>query len=427
MTERARDVAPTAPPAPTAATAATAATARAPPMFAELRRVMTRNPTTPTLPMTIPLQATHEASVVTVGRERSDVNLDCDIVTRLISRKHAEIKFDPETGAHVLEDSNSTNGTYFNGNLVSTGPLPLQHGDIVSFGGPANVNSCDNGPVQNPFRYQYWRIRPFAEWKILEAETRRRPAKRARTVASIPEEEPGAVVAGLREWLDEEMRCTICTHFFISPHTIDRCGHTFCHACISRWISEHRSPHCPVCRHRIIKTPVFPITACRVSQTLLDRYVLPSLSPEDAEARRVLARDNAAEQIANQAARVRRATFVQIARPTIVPAEVQIDAIGSMTRSRVASSRPRIRVVSRHPAETTCRQCRAVIPPLFLRFERTTTAAGVSTNEYFHPNFHCLRSIRGEIADTVVPPELSEQEKRVAKGVIDLLSSRGQN
>ncbi|MBE35274.1 MAG: hypothetical protein CMI16_06930 [Opitutaceae bacterium] len=72
---------------------------------------------------------------------------------------------------------------------------------------------------------------------------------------------------------------------------------------------------------------------------------------------------------------------------------------------------------------TACHRCGVVIPPLFLRIERTTSTSGVSTVEYFHANTTCLRSLRREIADTILSRELTEQEKRVTSGVIVRLSS----
>lgn len=113
------------------------------PLFAQLRRVMPRIPTNSTLPIMIPLQATSERSVVTFGRQsgNNNVNLDCAIVQALLSRRHAKIDFDPESGVHTVTDLESLNGTYINGNILPTGPYPLQHGDIISFGGPANVSS----------------------------------------------------------------------------------------------------------------------------------------------------------------------------------------------------------------------------------------------------------------------------------------------
>lgn len=117
-------------------------TARAPPLFAELRRLTTLwAQTTATLLPSIPLQATSEPSVVTVGREGNNhTNLDCGSIQCLLSRKHSKIMFDPVTGAHTVQDLDSTNGTYLNGNLLP-GPHLLQHGDIISFGGPAAVSS----------------------------------------------------------------------------------------------------------------------------------------------------------------------------------------------------------------------------------------------------------------------------------------------
>ena len=113
------------------------------PLFAELRRMMPRIPTTCTLPTIITLQATSESSVVTFGRQSGNnkVNLDCASVPALLSRNHAKIDFDPVSGVHTVTDLGSLNGTYLNGNILPTGPYPLQHGDIISFGGPANVSS----------------------------------------------------------------------------------------------------------------------------------------------------------------------------------------------------------------------------------------------------------------------------------------------
>jgi hypothetical protein len=45
-----------------------------------------------------------------------------------------------------VTDKNTLNGTYLNGNLIPKGPCRLQHGDVVAFGGPANVSfphPCD--------------------------------------------------------------------------------------------------------------------------------------------------------------------------------------------------------------------------------------------------------------------------------------------
>ena len=109
------------------------------PLYAVLRRVSTQEaPSTATLPDEIPLSPPFKP--VTFGRHRNrDVHLDCPRVPSLLSRDHAQITVDAQ-GTHFLEDKNTLNGTYLNGNLIPKGPCALQHGDVIAFGGPANVS-----------------------------------------------------------------------------------------------------------------------------------------------------------------------------------------------------------------------------------------------------------------------------------------------
>jgi hypothetical protein len=67
---------------------------------------------------------------------------------------------------------------------------------------------------------------------------------------AILSEEPGSTAAGLPQWLDDELRCVICTDVFVNPYAVNGCGHTFCHDCISHWLST-RSNQCPICRHHL--------------------------------------------------------------------------------------------------------------------------------------------------------------------------------
>jgi len=115
---------------------------RAPIPYAELRRVSREVPCTATLPDEIRLQQPGDSveDVLTIGRHRlNSVQLDCTRVPSLLSRQHAEIKLEPD-GVHNVTDKNTLNGTYLNGNLIPKGPCQLQHGDVVAFGGPANVS-----------------------------------------------------------------------------------------------------------------------------------------------------------------------------------------------------------------------------------------------------------------------------------------------
>ncbi|MBE36368.1 MAG: hypothetical protein CMI16_12570 [Opitutaceae bacterium] len=110
--------------------------------YARLTRVTVESvPETPTLPRVIELPPGGDESSVIIGRHRdNDVQLDCPDVPSLLSREHAEIDFDPHTNTHYLKDNNSLNGTYVNGNLIPPGWLLLNQGDVIGFGGPANVS-----------------------------------------------------------------------------------------------------------------------------------------------------------------------------------------------------------------------------------------------------------------------------------------------
>jgi|TARA_Y100000389_G_scaffold88145_1_gene84609 hypothetical protein len=113
-------------------------------------------PSSPFLPECISLQASGDTRVITFGRHRlNDVQLDCPRTPNLLSRKHAEIVCDAD-GLHYVVDNDTLNGTYLNGNLIPEGPCPLRNGDIIAFGGPANVLR-DNRTLSNSLRFEYRR------------------------------------------------------------------------------------------------------------------------------------------------------------------------------------------------------------------------------------------------------------------------------
>jgi pSer/pThr/pTyr-binding forkhead associated (FHA) protein len=57
---------------------------------------------------------------------------DVTLLDENISREHAIILFDESTGAHTIEDLQSTNGTKVNGKGVRS--HELQHGDEIQIG-----------------------------------------------------------------------------------------------------------------------------------------------------------------------------------------------------------------------------------------------------------------------------------------------------
>ena len=133
------------------------------PVYATLVRVSDA-PSTSCLPDLISLQAPGDARVITVGRHRlNEVQLDCPRVPSLLSRQHAEIVCDAD-GLHSVTDKNTLNGTYLNGNLIPDGPCPLRHGDIIAFGGPANVLR-ENRTLKNSFRFEYRRPLTAEQWR----------------------------------------------------------------------------------------------------------------------------------------------------------------------------------------------------------------------------------------------------------------------
>ena len=132
--------------------------------YAKLTRV-TDVPETPTLPLVIELPPTGDESSVIIGRHRdNDVQLDCPNIPSLLSREHAEIDFDPYTNAHYLKDNNSLNGTYVNGTLIPRGWLLLNQGDVIAFGGPANVSrpSSPTKKVCTPTKTPFSHTPPFS-------------------------------------------------------------------------------------------------------------------------------------------------------------------------------------------------------------------------------------------------------------------------
>jgi pSer/pThr/pTyr-binding forkhead associated (FHA) protein len=162
------------------------------PPYAKLKRLSTEVPSTPSLPDEISLPEPGSLNALTFGRHahQNDVMLECQRVPSLLSRQHAEIHCDAE-GVHYVMDKNTLNGTYLNGNLIPTGPVALKDGDVVAFGGPANVLR-DKKTLKNSFRFKYRCPQSAEQWRATnqamaeaaaaaeEQDAAAAPAKRAR-------------------------------------------------------------------------------------------------------------------------------------------------------------------------------------------------------------------------------------------------------
>lgn len=104
-----------------------------------------------------------------------------------------------------------------------------------------------------------------------------------------------------------------------------------------------------------------------------------------------------------------------------------IDAAPDAPGAPAAAHQPDWKAVSSSvEIATPCHHCHVIIPPRFLRVRRTLVISGVSTVQYFHANYDCLRSVHHEIcgaSSIAVLPELSEQEKRVVNSLRAVVSN----
>ncbi|CAG9854524.1 unnamed protein product [Phyllotreta striolata] len=79
-----------------------------------------------------------------------------------------------------------------------------------------------------------------------------------------------------RSQLDDDLRCPVCSEFFIEAHTLN-CSHTFCKYCIDRW--RETNLECPICRAEI---------TCQIHTLALDQVIEKLLKnrPSDLQGQR---------------------------------------------------------------------------------------------------------------------------------------------
>jgi len=71
---------------------------------------------------------------------------------------------------------------------------------------------------------------------------------------------------------DPLLNCNICDEAFIDP-VLTPCSHTFCRACVTRWISEKPTGGCPKCRKRLVLSDETLRTDLRLREQLDDLMV----------------------------------------------------------------------------------------------------------------------------------------------------------
>jgi diguanylate cyclase (GGDEF)-like protein len=93
-----------------------------------------------------------ERPSLVIGRGES-----CDIVVDMdnVSRRHCEVRLSA-SGAHIIDDLRSTNGTFVNGEEIR-GPRELRSGDLVKVGGTI-FKYLDGDSVESLFHEEIYRM-----------------------------------------------------------------------------------------------------------------------------------------------------------------------------------------------------------------------------------------------------------------------------
>jgi hypothetical protein len=346
-----------------------------------------------------------------------------------MSSFHAKVTL-TEAGVHLVKDNNTKHGTYVNGNVIPQDPAyELKHGDKLTFGGPDKV--FIRRPFDNPFHFEYRRPLNLTEWQneMTDDWEECRPKKRAKVVGEAPD----LALA----WNDEHVSCVICNEVFVDPYSTP-CGHTFCHSCVTKWVSE-RSKCCPICRHTITMPLSSSLRPNLTVRALLEYHVFPRLSAEVIEARLLRSREICAQLQRHEPASPQphgaAGSNTQIA-PQATAMMVRLSDIsgeGLMAlRQRVAQFIHESRhdalppppvgpadwkaVSSGTAIETPCDTCHGIIPARFLRLRRTLTVGDARTHQYFHTRLRCVGFFRSELraaTDLCGLSELTEQEQRI--------------
>jgi pSer/pThr/pTyr-binding forkhead associated (FHA) protein len=113
------------------------------------------------------LDRVEEEKTVVIGRNNECTYvLDVPDLPYLLSRTHAKCVAAGDD--HYIYDFKTTNGTYLNGKIIEKQTYrKMRHGDIVSFGGPANVLRQEKS-MKNPFRFRYLRTMVARDDNIMQ-------------------------------------------------------------------------------------------------------------------------------------------------------------------------------------------------------------------------------------------------------------------
>ncbi|KAJ3576150.1 hypothetical protein NP233_g637 [Leucocoprinus birnbaumii] len=113
-----------------------------------------------------------------------------------------------------------------------------------------------------------------------------RPAKRPRSQSSTSDPEEGGSIMTMKirrilEAYEEEITCPICCDLFVSTHSGNPCGHSYCGDCGWQWVKKNNQSQCPVCRANLVRSkPLIPNIAM---DSLVEKHIAQLISAGDAD------------------------------------------------------------------------------------------------------------------------------------------------
>lgn len=389
----------------------------------------------------VALQTPDDLSVMKIGRgSKNGLRLVHSKFNDLVSPEHAKI-FVRSDGVHRIVDLGSHNGTYVNGNLIPMNQeWKLKNRDCVSFGGPSRV-FIEDRTIMNPFCFVYYRLHSVEVWNKMRSR----------------QEQGVEMISDAPEWLLAEVKCTICLETFENPHSVNKCGHVYCKACILHWFCK--SDQCPTCKQKMEKCAFLALTPCPPIRNMAERvfstYALDQVKERGDHVRSIsvnlqktiLARRKAYEE------RVRDRMFSSGRRILLGSAtapspltrlSTETTTIQNGVRSGTTTPAadflhvPDNESGEEHSIESIawkvesagvghvarCARCGMCIPANLFRITRTARG----TTQHFHPNVSCIDTLVSEMRHPGFDPKIeegvSEQERRIATRLFEMVRTR---
>jgi len=87
------------------------------------------------------------------------------------------------------------------------------------------------------------------------------------------------ILGNLKEFLDGQLQCTICSEIYVFPTSLN-CGHSFCEDCIQNWRKKQANTTCPICRADVVM-----LSSNQVLDGFIEKFI-DNFFPEDAKQQR---------------------------------------------------------------------------------------------------------------------------------------------